>query len=161
MLQNLKELWRYEGIMKRSWGLVLLEAGKSHWWRYRLSSNWLAHDWRDYAKKLRLGTMKGAYGRLLVKPNCVGRPMIWEMPVPRDDLTKNSSSNGVEWRQPEPRVLQRAGMEMGPKPMRAPKIMCRSQTLEQEAVKVALDTLRSIWDVRTLRYLPRKAVNTE
>jgi hypothetical protein len=27
-------------------------------------------DWRGYAKKLRLVTMKGAYERLLVKPSC-------------------------------------------------------------------------------------------
>ena len=29
---------------------------------------------RGHAKELRLGTMKGAYERLLVKPRCSGRP---------------------------------------------------------------------------------------
>ena len=76
------------------------------------------------------------------------------MPVPSADCTKNSSSNGMEGSQPKPRVLKREELEMGPKPFgAASKIMCRAQTLEQKAVKFQ--------DVRTLRYLPRKAVNTE
>ena len=63
--------------------------------------------------KLRLGIMKGAYERLLVKPNCSGRLILLEMPaVPWDDPTKNSSSNGLECSQSEPRVLQRAELEM-------------------------------------------------
>ena len=79
--------------------------------------------------------MKGASERLLVKPNCGGRPMLLEIPVPWDDPIKDSSSNGVEWSQP--RVLQRTELEMGPKPFGgAPKIMCRSQTLKQEVVKL-------------------------
>ena len=79
--------------------------------------------------------MKGAYERLLMKPNCSGIPILLEMPVPWDDPTKNSSSNGVEWSQPELRVLQSTELEMGPKPFEgALKIMCGSQTFEQEAV---------------------------
>jgi hypothetical protein len=44
-----------------------------------------------HAKKLRLGTMKGAYERLLVKPGCIRRPQYI-----RDAKGKNSSSSGVE-----------------------------------------------------------------
>ena len=65
----------------------------------------------------------------------------------------------VEWIT-ELRVLQRAELEMGPKPLgRAQKIMCGSQTLEQEAV-----TLKLPWrpqDARAVGYLLRKAANRE
>jgi hypothetical protein len=61
-------------------------------------------------KKLRLGTIEGTYEGLLVKLNCSGRPqhirdastMGW--PLRRMAL--------VEWNQTEPRVLQRAELEM-------------------------------------------------
>jgi len=35
----------------------------------------IAQDWKGHAKELRLGTMKRACERLLVKPCCIGRQL--------------------------------------------------------------------------------------
>jgi hypothetical protein len=42
----------------------------------------MAQDRRGHAKELRLGTMKRAYERLLVKPSFSRRQQCLEMPVP-------------------------------------------------------------------------------
>jgi hypothetical protein len=47
----------------------------------------------------------------------------------------------VEWNQAEPRVLQKAELEMWPKHFEVSPIMSGSQTLEQE-VEVSLETPR-------------------
>jgi hypothetical protein len=67
----------------------------------------------------------------------------------------------VEWSQLEPRVLQRAELEMLSKPLRGPqKIICGLQTLKQEAGKLKLTwRLEDVKDARAMEYLPRKAAN--
>jgi hypothetical protein len=44
----------------------------------------MAQNGRGHAEELRLGTMKKAYKRSLVKPSCSGRPSVLEMLVPWD-----------------------------------------------------------------------------
>jgi hypothetical protein len=58
----------------------------------------------------------------------------------------------VEWSQPEPRVLQRSELEILPKPFGgAQEIMCESQTLGHEAVKLKLPwILQVVRDVRVM-----------
>ena len=107
-----------------------------------------------HAKKLRLDTMKRAYERLLVKPSCRRR---------RPQHIGDASTIGwlpriaaaIEWSRPEPRVLQRAGLEKWLKPFwEAQKIMYGSQTLEQVAVKLKLPWIpKNVKDFRAVGYL--------
>jgi len=114
------------------------------------------------SKVLRLGPMKRACKRrLLVKPNCIGRPqcigdvstMGWS---PRTAVA-------VEWSQPEPRVLQRAELEKWYKAFGgAQKITCGSQTLEQETIKLKLPWIpQHVRDARAVGHLLKKVTNTE
>jgi len=59
-------------------------------------------------KNLRLGAIKGAYERLLMKPGCSEKPQ-----HARDASTMGSppGTAAVEWSQPESRGLQRAALE--------------------------------------------------
>ena len=114
----------------------------------------MAQDWRGHAKELWLGTMKRASEKLLVKPSyserhqCFGdaSTMGWQ---PR-------TAAAVEWSQPDPGLLQRAELEMWLKLFRGTqKIMCRFQTLEQEAVKLMLPWRhQEVRDARAMTYLP-------
>jgi hypothetical protein len=54
----------------------------------------MAQDWRGHAKDLRLGTVKRAYERLLVKPSWSIIPSVLEMSVPWDDHQEQAI---VEW----------------------------------------------------------------
>jgi hypothetical protein len=69
----------------------------------------------------------------------------------------------VEWSQLEPRVLQRAELEKQSKPFgEAQRIMCGSQIMEQEVVKLKLIwKTQSFKDARAVGYLNKKATNKE
>ena len=107
---------------------------------------------------MRLGTMKIAYERLLVKPSCNGR-----LQQIRDASTIGwppKTAAAVGWSQPVPRVLQMAELERWPKHFgEAQKIVCGSQILEKEAVTLKLS--RRPQDVKAMGYLPRKTTNRE
>jgi hypothetical protein len=51
---------------------------------------------KESCKKLKLGTMKRDYERLLVKPSCSGGPPEYWRCQYHGMITKNSSNNGVE-----------------------------------------------------------------
>jgi hypothetical protein len=120
-----------------------------------------AQDWRGHAKELRLGTMKRAYERLLVKPGCSERPQ--QIGDASTIGWSPRTAVAVEWSQPEPRVLQRAELEMWPKTFgEAQEIMFGFQTLEQEAIMLKLPwRLQNVQEARAMRYMLRKAVNGE
>ena len=69
----------------------------------------------------------------------------------------------VEWSQPELSVLRRAEIKKWPKPFGGSwEIMCGSQTLEQEAVKLKLPCRsQNVRDSRALDHLPRETANRE
>ena len=57
--------------MKNTWGLALWEAREGHWGKHSFNWRWQP---RTEGVMMRLGTMKRAYERLLVKPCCSERP---------------------------------------------------------------------------------------
>ena len=77
-----------------------------------------------------------------------------EMPVPWDDHQEQQQ-------QLEPTVLQGAELQKWHKPFEGTqKIMCGSQLLEQEAIKLKLPWRpHDVRDARAVGYLPRKAAN--
>ena len=62
--------------METSWGLELWEAREGHLVKVQPQLQLMTQDWRGHAKKLRLGTMKRACEKLLVKvqSSCSRRP---------------------------------------------------------------------------------------
>jgi hypothetical protein len=64
--------------MEKSWGLALWEAVEGHGWKVQSQLQFMAQDWRDHAKMLRLGTMQRVYWWRLVSAE---DPNILEMPV--------------------------------------------------------------------------------
>jgi hypothetical protein len=142
VLDNVKEspwwycVWRHEGVMKNSWGLALWEAREGHWWRCSFSCSWWPRTEGVMQRSWGLAPwrvpMRGYWWSLVAAED----QSVLEMTVPWDD-PKNSSSSGVD--QPELRMLQRAELEKWRQPLGgAQKIMCGSQTLEQETVKLKL-----------------------
>jgi hypothetical protein len=70
-----------------------------------------------------LGTMKRAYERPLVKPSCSEKP--WHVGDASTMEYPPRTTASMEWSQTDPGVLQRAELEMWPKPFGgARKIMC-------------------------------------
>ena len=64
--------------MKSSWGSALWKSTEDHWWRRSLRYNWWPRSEGVMPKELRLGTMKKAYGRLLVDPSYSRRKQCFE-----------------------------------------------------------------------------------
>jgi hypothetical protein len=80
-------------------------------------------DWRDHAKELRLGTMKRAYERLLLKPSYSGRQQCFG-----DDSTMRwppRTAAAVEYRWLDPRrqcvCYKEHGWRSDPSPWRSPE----------------------------------------
>jgi hypothetical protein len=100
-------------------------------------------------KELEAGTKKEDYEKLLVKSSCSGRP---QCIGDASTMGGPPRTAAVEWSQPEPRVPQKKELGKCPKPFGgAQKIMCGSQTLEQDAVKLKLPWILPSQDVRDVR----------
>ena len=138
--------------MESSWVLALWGARKGYRCRCNISCSWHFRT-EGPCKKLRLGTMKTAYKRLLVNLSCSGR-LQWIR-----DASSMGWSPRTSCSQAEPKVLQRAELEKWSKPFGgAQKIVSGSQTLEQEAAKLKLSwILQDVRSVRMVGYLPQKA----
>jgi hypothetical protein len=95
--------------------VLVLKAWKSHEEQLRLRTvtglgrplmkvqpqlQFMTQDWRGHAKELRLGTMKRAYERLLVKPSCRRQQCFGDASTMRWPPRKAAA---VEYRQLEPR----------------------------------------------------------
>jgi hypothetical protein len=134
--EGMKEPWRaIEGWHCERKGRPLVKV--------QLKLQVIIQNWKGHAKKLRFGTMKRDFERLLVKvqSSCSRRPqhigdantiMGWS---PR-------TVAAVEWSQSEPTVLQRVELEKWPRPFGGAKRSCvdpRHWTRIYE-VDIALET---------------------
>lgn len=107
-----------------------------------------------------LGIMKRAYERLLMKPTSCSR---------RHQHIRDVSTMGwpprtaLEWIYLNLEFYNRTELEKWPKPFGgAQKTMCRSQTLEQEAVKLTLPWIPlDVKAVGAMGYLPWKVASRE
>jgi hypothetical protein len=121
----------------------------------------MAQDWRGYARSWGLASwrepMRGYWWSFVA----VEDPRILEIASTIGWSPRTAAA--IERRQSEPWVLQRAELEKWPKVFRgAQKIMCGSQTLEQEAVTLKMPwRFQDVWDARAMGYLLRKAVSRE
>jgi len=105
-------------------------------------------DWRGYAKDLRIGTIKRAYERLLVRPSCSIRTqcigdastMGWS---PR-------TAAAMEWINLSLACCRGQSWRCEARPLEGPR-WCGSQTLKQEFVTLKLPWRpQDIWDVKSL-----------
>ena len=117
----------------------------------------MAQDWRGHAKDLKLGTMKRAYERLLVKPSCRGRPQ----------CTGDASTMGwpprtaaaVKWINLSLERYRGQSWGSDTSPLEGPR---RSCVISEEAVTLKLPWRpQNVRDARATGYLLRNAANSE